>query len=79
VEELMKQLVEKTGLPVDKLEQVVGMVIGFVGDKLPGPVGSAVKGLFDGDDSGGDGGGLDVGDMLGQAKDMLGGFMGGDK
>ena len=80
LEELMKQLVEKTGLPVDKLEQVVGMVIGFIGDKLPGPMAGAVNALFDGDGgSGGGGGGLDVGGMLDQAKGMLGGLLGSDK
>lgn len=83
MEELMKQLVEKTGLPVDKLEQVVGIVIGFIGDKLPGPMAGAVKGLLgkdgDGDDNGGEGGGLDVGGMLDQAKGMFGGLLGGDK
>ena len=83
MEELMKQLVEKTGLPVDKLEQVVGIVIGFIGDKLPEPMAGAVKGLLgkddDGDGDGEGGGGLDVGGMLDQAKGMLGGLFGGDK
>jgi hypothetical protein len=79
VEELIKQLEEKTGLDVDQIKDVIEGVAGFLGDKLPGPLADQIKGLLgagDGGDSGdNDGGG---GGLMDQAKDMLGGFLGGD-
>jgi hypothetical protein len=79
VDELIKQLQEKTGLGVDQIKQVIAGVSDFLGDKLPGPVAAQVNKFLgadgDGDaaDSGGDDGGL-----MDQAKDTLGGFMGGN-
>ena len=78
MDELIKQLQEKTGLGVDQIKSVVAGVADFLGDKLPGPIGSQVKKLLGGDE-GGDGGGDDEGGgLLDKAKDMLGGIMGGD-
>lgn len=75
MEQLIKTIQEKTGLPVDKAQDVIETVIGFVADKLPGPIGDQVKGFLGGDDDGGaddgDGGGL-----MDQAKDALGGLGG---
>jgi len=77
VDELIKQLQEKTGLPVDKVQDVIETVLGFVADKLPAPIGEQVKN-FIGDDGGdkpkddGDGGES----LLDQAKDTLGGLGG---
>ncbi|MBK5269341.1 MAG: hypothetical protein JJE47_18110, partial [Acidimicrobiia bacterium] len=51
-------ITEKTGLPTDKAEEVVGMVIGFVKDKLPGPIASQLDGLLNGGAGTGEGGGL---------------------
>ncbi len=74
MDELIKQLQEKTGLPVDKVQDVIETVAGFVADKLPGPIGDQVKGFLGGDDEpGGDDGG---GGLLDQAKDALGGLGG---
>jgi hypothetical protein len=82
VDDLIKTIQEKTGLPVDKAQDVIETVIGFVADKLPGPIGDQVKNFLggEGDDAaaeGDDGGGL-----MDKAKDALGGLgglLGGDK
>lgn len=73
MEELIKQIQEKTGLPVDKAKDVIETVVGFVADKLPGPIGDQVKGFLGGDDDGGDD---DGGGLMDQAKDALGGLGG---
>jgi hypothetical protein len=80
MDELIKQLQEKTGLGVDQIKSVVSGVADFLGDKLPGPIGSQVSKLLGGDDAGGDAGdgGDDDGGLLDKAKDALGGFLGGD-
>ncbi len=77
MDDLIKQLEEKTGLDVDKIKSVLEGVADFLSDKLPGPIGEQVGKLLggdDGDDDGDEGGG----GLLDQAKDMLGGLMGGD-
>ena len=79
MDELLKQLQEKTGLGADQIKSVVSGVADFLGDKLPGPLGDQVAKLLGGDDDGaddaGDGGG---GGLLDKAKDALGGLLGGD-
>ncbi|MFC2176973.1 hypothetical protein ACFLRH_01000 [Actinomycetota bacterium] len=52
----------------------------FLGDELPGPIGDQVSKLLGGDDDGADAGDGDDGDsgLLDQAKDALGGLLGGD-
>ncbi len=84
MDELIKTIQEKTGLPVDKAQDVIETVVGFVADKLPGPIGAQVKGFLGGDDEGGDeGGDDDGGGLMDKAKDALGGLGGllggGDK
>ena len=83
MDDLIKTIQEKTGLPVDKAQDVIETVVGFVADKLPGPIGDQVKGFLGQDDnSGGDDGGEGGGGLLDQAKDALGGLgglLGGDK
>ena len=75
MDELIKQLQEKTGLPVDKVQDVIETVIGFVADKLPGPIADQVKGFLGGDNDGESDGGGDGG-LLDKAKDALGGLGG---
>jgi len=79
MDELIKQLQEKTGLGADQIKSVVSGVMDFLGDKLPGPIASQVR-SFLGDDEGGDdaGGDDDGGGIMDKAKDMLGGIMGGN-
>jgi hypothetical protein len=71
VDDLIKQLTEKTGLGADKIKEVVSGVMDFLGDKLPGPIASQVKKLL-GDD-GGNGGGDDDGGLMDKAKGLFGG------
>lgn len=79
MDELIKQLQEKTGLGADQIKSVVEGVAGFLGDKLPGPIGDQIAGLLGGDAGGDDSGDGDGGGgLMDQAKDMLGGFLGGD-
>jgi len=79
VDELLKQLQEKTGLGMDQIKSVVSGVADFLGDKLPGPIGDQVSKLLDGDEGGEDaGGGDDGGGLMDQAKDALGGLLGND-
>ena len=81
VDELIKTIQEKTGLPVDKAQDVIETVVGFVADKLPGPIGDQVKGFLGGDGGGDAGGGGGEG-LMDKAKDALGGLgglLGGDK
>ncbi len=80
MDDLIKTIQEKTGLPVDKAQDVIETVVGFVADKLPGPIGDQVKGFLGGDEGGGDGGGGEG--LMDKAKDALGGLgglLGGDK
>jgi hypothetical protein len=35
VQDLIKQIVDKTGVPADKAQQVLGVVAGFVKEKFP--------------------------------------------
>jgi len=35
MQDLIKQIVEKTGIPADKAQQVLGVVAGFVKQKFP--------------------------------------------
>ena len=82
VDELIKTIQEKTGLPVDKAQDVIETVVSAIADKLPGPIGDQVKGFLGGDDDGDAGGDDDGGGLLDKAKDALGGLggmLGGDK
>jgi hypothetical protein len=75
VDDLLKQLTDKFDLDLDKAKGILATVAGFLGDKLPDPIGDQVTKLLggEGDEGEGDGGGL-----LDDAKDALGGLLGGD-
>jgi len=83
VDQLVSMISEKFGLPADKAQEVIGMVMNFVGDKLPEPIASQVTGLLDGDGVAGGaadavGGATDAaGGMVDKMKDGLGGLLGG--
>lgn len=77
MDQLVSMISEKTGLPADKAQEVVGMVVNFISDKLPAPIASQVRGLVEG---GGDaaGGAADAaGGVMDSVKKGLGGIMGG--
>ena len=42
MDELINQISEKTGIPHDTAKQAVNMVIGFLKQKLPAPIGSQI-------------------------------------
>ena len=46
MDELVKQVVEKTGIPEATARQVVETVIGFLKDKLPAPIASQIDGAL---------------------------------
>lgn len=71
--ELVKLISEKTGLAEDKATDVVNTVLGFVKDKLPAGIGDQVMNLVK--DQNGDGK-VDLSDIAGGVKDMLGGLFG---
>ncbi len=83
MDDLIKTIQEKTGLPVDKAQDVIETVVGFVADKLPGPIGDQVKNFLGNDDDGGADDGENGGGLMDKAKDALGGLGGllggGDK
>ncbi len=68
MEEMIQRVIERTGLPEDKAVAAVQTVIGFLKEKLPGPVASQLDGVMGGGSTGGDkpgGIGAKLGDMLG--------------
>jgi hypothetical protein len=66
MDELLKAVAEKTGLPVDKAQGAIDAVLGFIKDKLPGPIASQIDKLIGGGDESG-GGMMDkLGSMLGK-------------
>ena len=73
MDDLIKTLMEKFDLPLDKVKGILSTVAGFLGDKLPDPIGSTVKGFLEGGEDGEGGGGFDLGGIT----DTIGGFFGG--
>ena len=69
MDQLVAQITEKTGLPADKVQEVVGMVVSFISDKLPAPLARQVTGLLEG-------GGAAAGGALDAAQKGLGGLFG---
>jgi hypothetical protein len=75
MDELLNQVAEKTGLPLDKAQDAIDAVLGFLKDKLPDPIAAQPDKFLGGNDEGADDeGGL--GDLLDKGKDMLGGMFG---
>jgi len=70
MDELVKQVTQKTGLPADTVRTVATEVLSFVKAKLPAPIASQIDGFLGG--QGGTGSG-DVGGMM----ENLGGMFGG--
>ena len=79
MDELIKQVVERTGISEAQAQTAVTTVLGFLKDKLPAPIAGHLDGLVGGGASaaGGLAGGLGgaAGDVLGG----LGGMFGGNK
>jgi hypothetical protein len=69
VDELVNQVVQKTGISQDQANQAVQTVIGYLKNKLPGPVASQLDSVM--------GGQSGAGGVAGQAGHALGGMFGG--
>lgn len=73
MDELIQQVSQRTGLPADKARQAAEAVIGFLKDRIPGPMAAQLDSLIGGKAGGGTGGLGNIGSALG------GMFGGGDK
>ena len=74
MDDLLTTVQEKTGLDIDQAKGAIEAVLGFLKDKLPGPIGDQLDNFIGGGGDDGDGGGgLDVGGLLDQAKGLFGG------
>jgi hypothetical protein len=67
MDELIKVVSARTGLPPETAKQAAEAVLGFLKDKLPEPIASQLEGLIGGGDASNLLGGLPggLGDMLG--------------
>ncbi len=61
--ELVKMVADKVGLPEDKAQQATDTVINYVKGKLPGPVASQIDNVVG---RGGSGGGGNIAGKMGQ-------------
>lgn len=68
MEELIKQVVSKTGISEEQARTAVTTVLGFVKDKLPAPIASQIDNAISGE-GGGVGGSL--GDLASKAGGLL--------
>jgi hypothetical protein len=75
MDQLIKQVVERTGISEDQARTAVQTVLGFVKDRLPAPIASQVESVVGGGAGGGEGLAGKAGDVLGG----LGGMFGGNK
>ena len=66
--EIIQRLMDKTGLPEDKAAAAVASVVGYLKEKLPGPIGSQIDTLM--------AGGAGLGDSIGGMAKGLGGMFG---
>ncbi len=48
MDEIINRVAEKTGLPADKARSAVDAVLGFLKEKLPGPIGSQIDSVISG-------------------------------
>lgn len=71
MDELVNQVVQKTGISQDQAQQAVQVVVGFIKDKLPAPIASQVDSMMGGHTGSG-------GPDLGNLGNSLGGMMGGN-
>jgi uncharacterized protein (DUF2267 family) len=72
MDELVRQVVERTGISEAQARTAVETVVGFLKERLPAPIAGQVDGAL-----GAAGGAL--GGLAGQAGDVLGGMFGGKK
>ncbi|HEY0170696.1 MAG TPA: hypothetical protein VGB98_06710 [Pyrinomonadaceae bacterium] len=73
MDELIKQVVERTGISESQAQTAVTTVLGFLQSRLPEPIAGQLDGLLGG--AAGAAGGV-VGGLAGSAGDILGGLGG---
>jgi hypothetical protein len=73
MDELIKQVVERTGISEQQARGAVETVLGFLKNRLPAPLAGQLDGVLGG--AAGAAGGL-AGGLAGQAGDVLGGLGG---
>lgn len=69
MDELIKTVSERTGLPEDKARDAAQAVLDFLKEKLPEPIASKLEGFVEGQ-------GDAIGDAIGDATDKLKGLFG---
>lgn len=69
MDQLIKQVTERTGITEDQAKQAVDIVLSFVKGRLPASLGSQLDSLLAGDTS-------SLGSIAGGAQDALGGLFG---
>jgi len=69
LDELVRRISEKTGLPEEQARGAAEAAIGFVKEKLPEPIAGQVDNYLGGS---GEGGQESGGDLMGQAQNALG-------
>lgn len=67
MDQIVQQVVDRTGISHEQAQQAVQVVMGFLREKLPAPVASQVDSLL---------GGQPTGDVAQQAMGALGGMFG---
>jgi hypothetical protein len=76
MDKLLELVQEKAGISADQAQKAIEAVVGFMKDKLPGPIGDQVAKMVGGGDDV-EGGDDEGGGMLGGVTDKLGGLLGG--
>ena len=68
MDELVKQVSQRTGISEDQARTAVTTVLGFLKDRLPAPIGGQIENLNGGESSAGGG----IGDIASKVGGMLG-------
>jgi uncharacterized protein (DUF2267 family) len=69
MEELIKQVADRTGIGEEKARQAVETVVGFLKERLPAPIAAHVDTAL---------GGSQAGDVMGNIGGTIGGLFGGE-
>jgi hypothetical protein len=73
MDELIKRIAEKTGLPEDKAKMAAETAIGFLKEKLPAPIASQLDSVVGGNSGSSS---SESESIVDKAKDMIGGMFG---
>jgi hypothetical protein len=66
-QQLIQQITQRVGIPADKAEAAASTVLGFLKERLPGPVASQLDNAMSGDGEGQQGGLAGAAKSLGSA------------